>query len=126
MEGPELQRPRVDDEAVFKEFGLEGGYILADNIPAIPLPPDGENDRMLWGIKAGSHYAPESHPYPHLLVIRHGSGTFSLNGQAVKYKTGDKFQVDGNAPHGFVQVDDTTVVLQSRPKNLRIRRPSAS
>ncbi|MCE9549187.1 cupin domain-containing protein [Candidatus Nomurabacteria bacterium] len=119
MEGSRFTNEKTDvEEQVFRQFGLDindGLFHPEGNIPAKFLGKNGEKKEMLWGIRKGSHYTPETHAHAHTLTIEHGSGIISINGKEVAYKKGDSFEITGNTPHGFIRVDETTIVKQEQP-----------
>ena len=100
----------------FARFGLSDENIWPHDcgdilIKYIGRTPDGLMEAM-WGLMAGTKYRPERHTHGHLLIIKCGRGNISVNGQVHAYSPGDEFLVSGNVPHGFVRVDETTVVVQ--------------
>ncbi len=105
------------DRDVFTQFGLSNndelphphGSIFAKYIGQTP---DGQNREMLWGVKKGTSYPPETHKHGHVLTIKHGSGLISIDGKEKAYAPGDIFYIMGNVSHGFIRVDETTVVSQ--------------
>lgn len=70
------------------------------------------NKSMRWGIRGGSSYPPERHIQGHRLTIERGRGVVSINGDEQLYAEGNWFDIAANVPHGFMRVDESTLVLQ--------------
>ena len=110
MEPRESPRERAAEDPDFP------GYRFRDSIPhkgGDILFEDLGNDRFRWAIRTGSSYEPERHPHGHALLIEQGKGIVSIDGKEHAYSAGQEFHIHGSVPHGFIQVDEPTVVLQS-------------
>lgn len=75
--------------------------------------PSGEM-AMMWGVRKGCSYPPETHCHAHVLFVAAGRGIFSWNGLEHVYAQGDRFDVKSNEPHGFILVEETTIVVQAQ------------
>ncbi len=125
MQSPELKirstTEQVPTEAeIFRRFGLEFKNEIPHSCGNVPAKLIGKDEAahtttMRWGIRQGSYYPPQTHTHGHILIIQHGSGVVSIDGREYSYKTGDVFDIAGNVPHGFIQVDETTIVNQQQP-----------
>jgi len=112
-EGMELSanpRGRAAEDPDFPGYGFKdsiphkGGDILFEDLG---------NDRFRWAIRTGSSYEPERHPHGHTLHIEQGKGVVSIDGKEHPYSAGQEFDIHGSVAHGFIQVDEPTVVLQT-------------
>jgi len=117
---PSATSPENEDEKVFAQFSLSSKDEFPHPHGRIPTKymgrtPDGMNDDMIWGLRKGISYPPETHSHGHILTIKHGFGVVSINGEEKNYTSGDVFDIGGNVPHGFVRVDETTIVVQRQP-----------
>lgn len=70
----------------------------------------------IWGVQKHAHFSPLSHKHGHTLIIKSGRGLVSINGEQFEYNEGDVFDIQGSVPHGFVRVDEPTVVFEKRLK----------
>ncbi len=91
-------------------------FILPHPSGDIPVTCVGESPEhgvaISWSIKKGSSYAPEQHKHPHLLTIKEGRGIVKIDGVEHHYEPGSEFWIDCNILHGFIHVDETTIVLE--------------
>jgi len=119
MKSPDRTNQEDVDEKIFVQFGLidkigfphPNGSIRAKSLGKTQ---DGMSE-MLWGLRRGSNYPPETHSHGHILTIKHGSGIISIDGEEKVYAPGDTFDIAGNVPHGFISVTETTIVSQKQP-----------
>ncbi len=71
---------------------------------------------ITWGLRKGSSYLPIRHRHAHFLTVTEGRGFFSIDGELRRYGPGSTFWIAGDIAHGFVDVEeDTIVVQQERP-----------
>lgn len=113
------QPPKLEnaDDDIFRRFGLDPDNWMPHPRGNIPVKftgnvTDKTSMEITWGIRKGSHYPPETHAHGHVLTIKQGSGVISISGEEKKYAAGDVFDIAPNVPHGFIKVDETTIVHQ--------------